>query len=147
MNFLNTAAEATAASAAALASSDGGNTMTITEALGLSVTGIAVVMIILALLAVLVVILSKIVRFFEKAARKKSDKNAAKSEIPQTKAALNAKPEVGKTVALDEKQSAGNLELYKTDEKTAAVIMAIVSKESGIALNKLQFNSIKLIEK
>ena len=72
MNFLNTAAEATAASAAALASSDGGNTMTITEALGLSVTGIAVVMIILALLAVLVVILSKIVRFFEKAARKKN---------------------------------------------------------------------------
>jgi len=40
----------------------------------------------------------------------------------------------------------GTLNLYKTDEKTAAVIMAIVSKESGVPLNRLKFNSIKLIE-
>ena len=54
------------------------------------------------------------------------------------------KPQGG--VALPENQTLGTLNLYKTDEKTAAVIMAIVSKESGVPLNRLKFNSIKLIE-
>ena len=54
------------------------------------------------------------------------------------------KPQDG--VALPENQTLGTLNLYKTDEKTAAVIMAIVSKESGVPLNRLKFNSIKLIE-
>lgn len=40
----------------------------------------------------------------------------------------------------------GNLELVNTDEKTAAVIMAIVSDKSGIPLNRLAFKSIKLME-
>ncbi len=39
------------------------------------------------------------------------------------------------------------LELYKTGYKTAASIMAIVSHESGIPLNRLQFTSIKLDDK
>lgn len=42
--------------------------------------------------------------------------------------------------------SAGDLELVGTDEKTAAVIMAIVSDKSGIPLNRLQFKSITLME-
>ncbi len=42
--------------------------------------------------------------------------------------------------------SAGNLELVDTDEKTAAVIMAIVSNQSGIPLERLQFKSITLME-
>ena len=42
--------------------------------------------------------------------------------------------------------SSGNLELVGTDEKTAAVIMAIVSDKSGIPLNRLQFKSITLME-
>ena len=42
--------------------------------------------------------------------------------------------------------SSGNLELVGTDEKTAAVIMAIVSNKSGIPLNRLQFKSITLME-
>lgn len=40
----------------------------------------------------------------------------------------------------------GELELVNTDEKTAAVIMAIVSDKSGIPLNRLAFKSIKLME-
>ena len=40
----------------------------------------------------------------------------------------------------------GQLELIDTDEKTAAVIMAIVSNKSGIPLNRLSFKSIKLLE-
>jgi hypothetical protein len=42
--------------------------------------------------------------------------------------------------------SAGKLQLKKVDEKTAAMIMAIVSHESGIPLSELRFRSIKLIE-
>jgi len=42
--------------------------------------------------------------------------------------------------------SSGALKLYNTDERTAAMIMAIVSDESGIPLSKLCFKSIKLIE-
>lgn len=113
------------------------------EALSVSVTGIIVVMIILALLAVAVVLLSKAIRIVESKAGKKS--NDIKLEAVLTPAkAENQKKNNG--TPLPETQSAGSLDLYKTDEKTAAVIMAIVSNESGIPLNRLQFNSIKLIE-
>ena len=36
------------------------------------------------------------------------------------------------------------VELYKVDEQSAATIMAIVSHQTGIPLNRLQFNSIRL---
>ena len=42
--------------------------------------------------------------------------------------------------------SVGKLQLKKVDEKTAAMIMAIVSDESGIPLSELRFKSIKLLE-
>ena len=42
--------------------------------------------------------------------------------------------------------SSGELELVETDEKTAAVVMAIVSHQSGIPLNRLKFESIRLME-
>ncbi len=41
--------------------------------------------------------------------------------------------------------SSGNLKLREVDEPTAAMIMAIVSDESGIPLSELCFKSIKLI--
>ncbi len=40
--------------------------------------------------------------------------------------------------------SAGTLQLVNVDEETAAMIMAIVSDESGIPLSELCFKSIKL---
>ena len=43
-----------------------------------------------------------------------------------------------------EKLSAGTLVLKNVDEKTAAMIMAIVADESGIPLERLIFRSIKL---
>lgn len=139
MNFLNTVNEATLTDAVLSAASNN-NSLSLKEALSTSITGIAVVMIILALLAVLVVILSKLVRAVESAAKKKEKKGEA---VPEP----NFEKQISKGSALPDTQSAGKLDLYKTDEKTAAVIMAIVSNESGIPLNRLQFNSIKLIEK
>ncbi len=113
------------------------NGITMIEALGVSVTGIIVVLIVLAILAVLVLLLSKGIRLVVKDKKNVPKKSEA--------AAVPASPKPHGT-ALPVTQSAGTLELYKTDEKTAAVIMAIVSNESGIELNRLRFNSIKLIE-
>ena len=39
-----------------------------------------------------------------------------------------------------------SLDLIDVDESTAAVIMAIVSEESGIPLDRLSFKSIKKVE-
>lgn len=143
MNYINLIDDATLTDAAQLVSdaSRYNDPISMKEALSTSVTGIAVVMIILALLAVLVVILSKLIRSVESAAKKKENKG----NVTASKNA-ESKPQ-SKGSALPDTQSAGALDLYKTDEKTAAVIMAIVSNESGIPLNRLQFNSIKLIEK
>ena len=112
--------------------------MSLGEALNVSITGIVVVFIVLVILAVLVPLLSTLIRLFVK---DPNAKNAKKSGAIKE----DAKPQAG--VAPPENQTLGTLELYKTDEKTAAVIMAIVSKESGVPLNRLRCNSIKLIEK
>lgn len=108
------------------------------EALSISITGIIVVMLILALLAVLVLLLSKGVRAVEAKAKKNGSAESTVSD--NTAVAPIPAPVVSNA-------SSGNLVLENTDDKTAAVIMAIVSNESGIPLNRLQFNSIKLIEK
>ncbi|WP_010249861.1 OadG family protein [Acetivibrio cellulolyticus] len=42
--------------------------------------------------------------------------------------------------------SSGELKLYNVDEKTAAMIMAIVSDESKIPLSELSFKSIRALE-
>lgn len=51
------------------------------------------------------------------------------------------------TVLEDEIFSSGKLKLKNVDEPTAAMIMAIVSDESGIPLSELCFKSIRLVEK
>ena len=51
-------------------------------------------------------------------------------------------------IELDEEIfSSGTLVLKNVDEPTAAMIMAIVSDESGIPLSELCFKSIRLVEK
>lgn len=103
---------------------------TIIDALNTSITGFIVVLIILAFLACIIVILSKVIRIFTDRNNKNSEEvfDTSDAAVPQAI------------------QAAGALELYKTDEKTAAAIMAIVSHNSGIPLDRLQFKSIKLIE-
>ena len=49
--------------------------------------------------------------------------------------------------APEEEFSSGTLKLKDCDEKTAAMIMAIVADDTGIPLNELVFKSIKLVEK
>lgn len=109
--------------------------MPLSDALITSVIGIVTVMMILAIIAVLIILVSKVIRAFESM--------AAKKIVPETVAAPAAAPA---GVPMPAGMNQGELELVNTDEKTAAVIMAIVSDKSGIPLNRLSFKSIKLME-
>ena len=106
-------------------------------ALQVSLFGILMVFLLLIILAVLIMIISRVVRLGENIAAKKGKKNAdsdAPAPVQQSAAAGTPLPGT---------QSQGTLELDGVDEPTAAVIMAIVSDESGIPLNRLLFKSIK----
>ncbi|MCR5523848.1 MAG: OadG family protein [Clostridia bacterium] len=104
----------------------------VSEGLLVSIMGILVVMLELALLAIFILLMAKV--FKTAAKRKKADIETAVTEN---------KP-IG--TPLDEKNSEGKLDLIDVDEPTAAVIMAIVSEQSGIPLNRLSFNSIRKME-
>lgn len=109
--------------------------MPLGEAALTSVIGIATVLVILAIIAVLIICVSKVIRGFEsKLGGKKSDEIAVAPAAPV------------ETAAPAKETMTGELKLIGTDEKTAAIIMAIVSNESGIPLNRLSFKSIKLME-
>ena len=71
--------------------------------------------------------------------------SASKKEEP--KAEVKAAP-AAQTKAEDpgEEFSSGTLKLKGCDEKTAAMIMAIVSDNTGIPLSELVFKSIKLVD-
>lgn len=99
-----------------------------------ALVGIVIVLVELGILAVLIQGISKIVRALEGAVSKKSAVPAAAAPAPA------AAP-----VAAPAAPSAG-VQLVGVDEPTAAVIMAIVSNESGIPLNRLSFKSIKITE-
>lgn len=71
----------------------------------------------------------------------------SKKKVEEPSTPVASKASVAPSVnAAGPAASAGDLELVGTDEKTAAVIMAIVSDKSGIPLNRLQFKSITLME-
>ena len=110
--------------------------MPLTDALATSVIGIVTVIAILAVIAVLIILVSKVIRAVEGMASKK----APEAPVVATTAAAPA------GVPMPAGMNQGELELINTDEKTAAVIMAIVSDKSGIPLNRLSFKSIKLVE-
>ena len=70
--------------------------------------------------------------------------NIGKKEEPAKAAPAAAAPAAA---AHEEEFSSGTLKLKDCDEKTAAMIMAIVADDTGIPLNELVFKSIKLVEK
>ena len=110
--------------------------MPLTDALATSLIGITTVICILAVIAVLIILVSKVIRAVEGVATKK--------KAPEAVTAPAAAAPAG--VPMPAGMNQGELELVNTDEKTAAIIMAIVSDKSGIPLNRLSFKSIKLVE-
>ena len=111
--------------------------MPLSDALATSLIGITTVICILAIIAILIILVSKVIRAIESAASKK---------VPVAPVAAAATPSAPAGVPMPAGMNQGELELINTDEKTAAVIMAIVSDKSGIPLNRLSFKSIKLVE-
>ncbi len=121
-----------------IGSADYSMKMPLSEALTTAIFGMVTVICILALIAVCVMIISKVIQTAENKAKK------AEASAP---AATNpVSPSSPQGVPLPETHSQGSVELVDTDERTAAVIMAIVSNKSGIPLNRLDFKSIRLME-
>ena len=97
---------------------------------------IAVVFAVLFIMYVMISLSSKVI-----AALPSGDKKAA--EAP---AAPAASPAETAPASEGEDFSSGTLKLKGCDEKTAAMIMAIVSDNTGIPLSELVFKSITLVE-
>lgn len=110
-----------------------GKDITMMDGLMISITGILMVFLELLLLSIIITLISKAVTSITK---KKTATNT-RSEMPE--------PEPNGT-PLPETESAGTINLENVSEEEAAMIMAIVSNQSGIPLNKLSFKSIKLVE-
>ncbi len=127
---------------------EGTTQMPLGEALSISGNGMVVVLVVLVVLAVLVLLISKAVRAAQgKSAEEETTCAATVGDAPVAAPAVSAAPAPTAAAPLPENQSAGTLELYDCTEKEAAVIMAIISNESGVPLNRLEFKSIKAIEK
>ena len=116
--------------------------MPLFEALMTSLVGIVTVICILAIIAVLIILVSKVIRGVENAAAKKKA-NAAPVAAAPAAAAPAGKPTGVIPVA---GVSQGTIDLVNVDEKTAAIIMAIVSDTTGVPLERLDFTSIRLIK-
>lgn len=104
--------------------------MTMSRTLMISLVGFLIVFLILGILAVFVKSMGKV---FDGINEKKRPQPMPKVTAPSG-------------IPLPENQSEGSVELVNVSEEDAAVIMAVVSHRSGIPLNRLKFNSIKLSE-
>ena len=113
-----------------------GKALGLTDAFMVSGVGIAVVMAELALLAVLVFLLSRLVSAL---VNRKSSVEVSDTEA-ESPVAATVKSASGSTA------TSSCVELYGVDEQTAATIMATVSHQTGVDLKHLDFKSIKLLD-
>lgn len=113
-------------------------TLTMSETLLVAVAGIAVVLLELAVIAVLIVFLSKILRAIEEKLSSLDDK-----EVTVIESAPVAPVAAPAPAAAPVAYAPGSIQLIDVDEPTAAVIMALVSNQSGIPLERLAFKSIR----
>ncbi|MBQ9369675.1 MAG: OadG family protein [Clostridia bacterium] len=103
-----------------------GTKIAIPQGLLLALVGFVLVLIVLALLMGFIYLLSYIVRKIESAGKK----------------AVSAQ-ETGSASAELAPGSSGDIKLYNVDDRTAAMVMAIVADELQTPLNELRFISIK----
>lgn len=117
--------------------------MTLGDSLIVSLIGFAVVFIVLVVLSVIIQFQSLVLGYVTRPKAKAASQRIVMTEVPiQAETAVMA--EWADTV--DAGWTAGELKLIGVDEKTAAMIMAIVSHESQIPLSELQFKMIKAME-
>lgn len=107
--------------------------MSIIESLLVSINGISIVFIVLITLSFLLMLQSKIIgSVVKKYNSKETVEEVDLNKDGAQESVVNA--------------TSGELKLLGVDERTAAMIMAIVSDESKIPLSELQFKSIKAID-
>ena len=117
----------------------GDTPMTFARALLIAAVGFLLVFAVLGAIALFVKLMGK---GFDAAAKKKAP---AAPVPPAAPATMKTQTEPA-LPPLPENESAGQLVLTDVTEEEAALIMAIVSSNSGIPLNRLQFNSIRKLE-
>lgn len=105
------------------------------EALLISLCGFVTVFLLLLFLILVITIISKIVMAIE----------GKTKEAPAAAPAAPAAPEPAKEEEKPSKPWDGKLQLIDVDEETAACIMAIISDETDIPLDELQFRRIQAL--
>ena len=116
----------------------GDTPMTAGRALLIAAAGFLIVFSVLGVIALFVKAMGA---GFDAAAKKKKAAPAPAADVP-----VSPVPAASAAPALPENESAGTLTLTDVTEEEAAMIMAIVSHQSGIPLNRLQFNAIRRLE-
>ena len=109
----------------------GGSDLSLGLALIYSLLGMLIVFLVLAFLIVIIMIMAKLV------GKKNRETAPAAPAAPAV-----TEPAVKKLA----KGSCGGVNLYNVDDRTAAMIMAIVADKTNKPLNELRFISIKEIE-
>lgn len=117
--------------------------ISVLDALILSLLGIAIVFVVLIVLMFIIWTMGKV--------GEKSPEIAAKlPKLPKIKFGKKKDEEQPAPEVVGEQElapgSCGELLLVKTEEREAAMIMAIVADSTGIPLNQLKFKSIKRID-
>jgi len=112
--------------------------MTLSESVPVALFIMLVVFGVLAILFIIIRLFSAIIGSF--AVKETKPVSSSTPNIETLSAQNNLQKE-------SEMFSSGTLKLKNVDEPTAAMIMAIVSDESGIPLSELCFKSIRLINK
>ena len=120
----------------------------VTDALLLALIGIVVVFIVLILLMLIVSVVGKIFDGSEKLKEKHPEWN---DKVQNLKAKMTfwKKDKEEETETVEQplaKGTCGELKLINTDERDAAMIMAIVADQTNTPLNELRFKSIKRVE-
>lgn len=106
--------------------------MNVPKALLVALVGFITVIILLSIIALFIKFIAFIFSLFTKKKAASAPAASAKSAAPPA-----AKPA---------KALRSEIKLIDVDEPTAAVIMALVSHNSGIPLDRLDFKSIRLLE-
>ncbi len=124
-----------------------GKALGLTDALMVSGVGIVVVMAELAVLAVLVFLLSRLVSAMVSKKSTKDQKSLADSDTSSNVKSQTSLADTTSTVTEAAAVNAGvALELIGVDEPTAATAMAVVSHQTGIPLDKLDFRRIRSLD-
>lgn len=116
--------------------------LTMPETLLVAVAGILVVIAELALITVIILGISKIMRSIESKLTSGGEVNEA-APAAVTSVAPVTVPAVAPSAPAVSYGTVNGIQLIDVDEPTAAVVMALVSNQSGIPLERLSFKSIR----